>query len=99
MLGHEIEELVVEAKRLGIGREEMLTSISTHWQRLSSGDARAQASPGMEAAKSDERHDPDREYLQEVSFYVRPQRCQPRGAGGRHLRFGWGQRRRQNNAH
>jgi hypothetical protein len=30
---------VVEAKRLGIGREEMLTSISAHWQRLSSGDA------------------------------------------------------------
>src|SRR5271170_5002792 len=37
LLGHEIEELVVEAKRLGIGREEMLTAISTHWQRLSSG--------------------------------------------------------------
>jgi GntR family transcriptional regulator len=36
LLGHEIEELVVEAKRLGIEREEMLTSISTHWQRLSS---------------------------------------------------------------
>ena len=38
LLGHEIEELVVEAKRLGIEREEMLTSISTHWQRLSSND-------------------------------------------------------------
>ena len=35
LLGHEIEELVVEAKRLGIGREEMLASISAHWQRLS----------------------------------------------------------------
>jgi DNA-binding transcriptional regulator YhcF (GntR family) len=39
LLGHEIEELVVEAKRLGIGREEMLTAISAHWQRLSGGDA------------------------------------------------------------
>jgi GntR family transcriptional regulator len=35
LLGHEIEELVVEAKRLGIGQEEMFTSISAHWQRLS----------------------------------------------------------------
>jgi hypothetical protein len=26
---------VVEAKRLGIGREEMLASIAEHWQRLS----------------------------------------------------------------
>jgi len=35
LLGHEIEELVVEAKRLGIEQEEMLSSISAHWQRLS----------------------------------------------------------------
>src|SRR5271170_5073822 len=34
LLGQEIEELVVEAKRLGIGREEMLESIAGHWQRL-----------------------------------------------------------------
>jgi GntR family transcriptional regulator len=39
LLGHEIEELVVEAKRLGIGFEEMVSSISAHWQRLS-GDQR-----------------------------------------------------------
>ncbi len=45
LLGHEIEELVVEAKRLGIEREEMLTSISTHWQRLSSNDPERPASP------------------------------------------------------
>jgi GntR family transcriptional regulator len=41
LLGHEIEELVVEAKRLGIGRDEMLTSISTHWQRLGGDDPEA----------------------------------------------------------
>ncbi len=41
LLGHEIEELVVEAKRLGIVREEMLASISEHWQRLSGGEARS----------------------------------------------------------
>ena len=34
LLGHEIEELVVEAKRLGIELAEMLTAISAHWQRL-----------------------------------------------------------------
>lgn len=38
LLGQEIEELVVEAKRLGIDREEMLQSISAHWQSLG-GDA------------------------------------------------------------
>ena len=41
LLGHEIETLVVEAKRLGIGREEMLGSISAHWQRLSSDDGQS----------------------------------------------------------
>jgi len=34
LLGHEIEQLVVEAKKLGIGLEDVLESISTHWQRL-----------------------------------------------------------------
>src|SRR6202789_3831068 len=46
LLGHEIEELVVEAKRLGIEREEMLASISTHWQRLSGGDAESKPRDG-----------------------------------------------------
>jgi GntR family transcriptional regulator len=46
LLGHEIEELVVEAKRLGIGREEMLTAISAHWQRLSGADAESKTSDG-----------------------------------------------------
>jgi len=36
LLGHEIEELVVEAKRLGIDQQVMLDSIAAHWQRLSS---------------------------------------------------------------
>jgi GntR family transcriptional regulator len=36
LLGREIEELVVEAKRLGIEQEEMLSSITAHWQRLCS---------------------------------------------------------------
>ena len=46
LLGHEIEELVVEAKRLGIGREEMLASIAAHWQRLSAGEATAKKNEG-----------------------------------------------------
>ena len=45
LLGHEIEELVVEAKRLGIGREEMLASIAAHWSRLSSNDAEFAGEP------------------------------------------------------
>ena len=41
LLEHEIEELVVEAKRLGIELSEMLSSISAHWQHLSSEDGGA----------------------------------------------------------
>ena len=41
LLGHEIEELVVEAKRLGIELDEMLDSITAHWKRLSGEDASA----------------------------------------------------------
>ncbi|HTZ57166.1 MAG TPA: GntR family transcriptional regulator [Acidobacteriaceae bacterium] len=39
LLGHEIEELVVQAKHLGISREEMLAAISAHWQRLGGSDS------------------------------------------------------------
>ncbi|MGD0628690.1 MAG: GntR family transcriptional regulator [Terracidiphilus sp.] len=39
LLGHEIEELVVEAKRLGIELEDMLASISAHWKRLSNDES------------------------------------------------------------
>ena len=38
LLGHEIEELVVAAKRLGIELAEMLDSIAAHWKRLSRAD-------------------------------------------------------------
>jgi len=41
LLGHEIEELVVEAKRLGITRDDILAAISAHWQRLSTGEREA----------------------------------------------------------
>jgi len=47
LLGQEIEELVVEAKRLGIGREEMLQSIADHWQRLG-GATEQNASPAKQ---------------------------------------------------
>lgn len=38
LLGMEMEELVVEAKHLGIGLDEMLSSFSAHWQRLTRGE-------------------------------------------------------------
>jgi GntR family transcriptional regulator len=38
LLGHEIEELVVEAKRLGIELAEMHAAFSAHWQLLSAND-------------------------------------------------------------
>lgn len=34
LLGYDIEELVVEAKKLGISLEDMVASISKHWERL-----------------------------------------------------------------
>ena len=48
LLGHEIEELVVEAKRLGIDQDEMLSSISAHWERLSSNDSTQPVPPAAE---------------------------------------------------
>ena len=38
LLGNEIEELVVEAKKLGIGLEDMVASVSAHWKRLGGAD-------------------------------------------------------------
>lgn len=35
LLGLQIEELVVEAKRLGIESDEVVSSIEAHWERLS----------------------------------------------------------------
>ena len=34
LLGTEIEQLVVEARKLGIGLDDMIESISRHWKRL-----------------------------------------------------------------
>jgi len=36
LLGHEIEALVVEAKKLGIGLDDVTASITAHWKRLGS---------------------------------------------------------------
>lgn len=41
LLGRELEELVVEAKRLGIGLRETIDSLTEHWQRLSKQDGSA----------------------------------------------------------
>src|SRR5579863_6389847 len=42
LLGPEIEQLVVEAKHLGIELEEVIGSVSTHWKRLSTNSDTAQ---------------------------------------------------------
>jgi GntR family transcriptional regulator len=41
LLRHELEELVVNAKRMGIDLDEMLSCISSHWQLLGGGSARS----------------------------------------------------------
>jgi GntR family transcriptional regulator len=45
LLGHEIEEIVVEAKHMGIELDEMLDAFTTHWQRLSAGSPTRAARP------------------------------------------------------
>ena len=42
LLGHEMEELVVEAKRLGIGLDETIAALSGHWERLSQNGSAAE---------------------------------------------------------
>ena len=34
LLGHEIEQLAVEAKKLGIPLQEVVSSVSEHWRKL-----------------------------------------------------------------
>lgn len=40
LLGNEIEQLVVEAKKLGIELGDVLESITSHWKKLSGTDAK-----------------------------------------------------------
>ncbi len=42
LLGREVEELVVNAKRMGIELDEVLSAVTAHWQRLG-GSAGAEA--------------------------------------------------------
>jgi GntR family transcriptional regulator len=55
LLGHEMEELVVEAKRLGIGLDEMLSSFSSHWERLAANDAARNSSPVVKPEEGSQR--------------------------------------------
>jgi GntR family transcriptional regulator len=48
LLGHEMEELVVDAKRMGVELDEMISSFTAHWQRLSSGGTARASSPVTE---------------------------------------------------
>lgn len=38
LLGQQIEQIVVEAKRMGIGLDEVIESIADHWRRLTRED-------------------------------------------------------------
>ena len=48
LLGPEIEQLVVESKKLGIEIEDVLASVSAHWKRLS---AKSEADRGGRGKK------------------------------------------------
>lgn len=50
LLGYEIEQLVVEAKKLGIGVQELVESITTHWKKLGGEDSAA-AHPDREGRR------------------------------------------------
>jgi GntR family transcriptional regulator len=51
LLGPEMEQLVVEAKKLGIGIEDILTSLSAHWKRLSAAGSKADPDRGGRGKK------------------------------------------------
>ena len=44
LLGNDIEQLVVEAKKLGIELEDVVSAVSAHWKRLTGADDSATAS-------------------------------------------------------
>jgi GntR family transcriptional regulator len=46
LLGSEIEELVVEAKRLGIELQDLAASMSEHWKQLSKGGHKDESDRG-----------------------------------------------------
>ena len=52
LLGYEIEQLVVEAKKLAIEMEDVLASVAAHWKRLSGpAGSKADADRGGRAKK------------------------------------------------
>jgi GntR family transcriptional regulator len=53
LLGVEIEQLVVEAKKLGIGLHDVTSSVSAHWKRLEDGKVR-EPIESMKEGASDE---------------------------------------------
>jgi GntR family transcriptional regulator len=46
LVGHEIERLVVEAKKLGITLDELVASMSSHWKRLGSNESPSNSKRG-----------------------------------------------------
>jgi len=46
LLGHEVEQLVVEAKKLGIGLDDLFSSISAQWKRLGGTQPTGEADKG-----------------------------------------------------
>jgi GntR family transcriptional regulator len=51
LLGNELEQLIVEAKKLGMELDDVLTAVSRHWKRLGSiklGSVRDDSSPQLD---------------------------------------------------
>ncbi len=46
LLGNEIEQLVVEAKKLGLKLENVVSAVSQHWKRLGGDDEEEDPKPG-----------------------------------------------------
>lgn len=51
LLGYDIEELVVEAKKLGVSLENMVSAVSEHWKRLESDGGQVAARGGGRRSK------------------------------------------------
>jgi len=56
LLGQEMEEVVVEAKRLGVELDEMLSSFAAHWRRLSAVDGTRAARAGSESREGNRKN-------------------------------------------
>ena len=94
LLDNEVEELVVEAKKLGMSLEDVTRSVVAHWHRLDSRDR----SSNQEYESDDDFSHPHRWPDAPLPQPTGARRPRPRCARRQHLRAGRPERRRKTTA-